>query len=510
VKQLSGVDVSFLTMETSTVFGHVSSVTVFERPSKDYDPFTAWRNQLEERLHLLEPFRRRLVEVPLNIDHPYWIEDPDFDLDFHVRHTAVPPPGTDLQLNEIVARIIARPIDRAHPLWETYVIEGLPDDRFAILTKIQHATIDGASGVELLTVMLDREPGGDEIKPPDHEWRPERAPTDAAVALRAAANLIRKPGRGLLLTARAVREIGQATRNPAISGAANSYRRSLRGPLGRVLNLGRQRDEERDVPPALPLSRAPKTPFNRNISSHRKVATRSTSLARIKAIKDASGATLNDVVMAICAGALRRYLEEKDALPDAPLLALIPISIRTGEETEKWTNRVSGLIAVLPTDEPDPLERVRKVHDAMIASKELWNAIPADTLTDFADFPSPAMFARATRMATRLRISDRFNPPGNLIISNVPGPRYPLYAAGAKMLHYFPISAPVDGQGLNVTLFSYGDVLDWGLVSCRELVPDLERVAELLTEEIDLLAERTGVDAPTAPAVPAPRSRKAK
>jgi len=491
MKQLSGLDATFLHMETASQFGHVSSLCIYEKPSGAYDPLAAFRRQVERRLHLLEPLRRRLVEVPLGLDHPFWIEDPDFDLDFHIRHTGVPPPGDDEQLQELVARLIGRPLDRAHPLWEMYVIEGLANDRFAVLTKIHHATVDGASGAELTMLILDATPDAADVTP-DVDWRPDPAPTDMQVLARASVNLVRKPGRALLLSARALRELGEATRNPAIIEASRQWRRSLRGPLGQLLNRGRKRDEERDPPPSLPTAMAPRTPFNGPITAHRKFAFRAASLQQVKDIKNALGATVNDVVMAVCAGALRTYLEKRNELPDAPLVSMIPVSIRTGEETDKWTNRVSGLLALLPTNEPDPIERVRKVHDAMVSSKELFNAIPADTLTDFAQFPSPAMFARATRMAVRWRLADRFNPPANLVISNVPGPREPLYAAGAKLLHYFPVSTIVDGQGLNITVQSYLDSLDFGLVSCRELVPDVGDLADDIIREIDALAVAAG------------------
>lgn len=489
MKQLSGLDATFLYMETASQFGHVSSLSIYERPDQPgYDPFTEWQAQLERRLHLLEPLRRRLVEVPLGLDHPFWIEDPDFNLDFHVRHTAIPPPGTDEDLGELVARIIGRPLDRTHPLWESYVIEGLPEDRFAILTKVHHATVDGASGVELLTLMLDHDPSGDDVAPPAHDWTPERVPTDLEVLNRVAFTLARKPGRALLLTARAARELGQATRNPLLVAMARQWRQSLRGPLGTVLNIGRQREAEADPPPKLPSLAAPRTPFNHPISAHRKFAFRSTSLDTVKAIKNELGATVNDVVMAVCAGALRAYLESHDALPDEPLSAMVPVSIRTGEETERWTNRVSGLLAILPTDEADPVERVRAVHEAMSTSKELFNAVPAETLTNFSEFPSPAVFTRAMRMATRLGLSERLNPSANLVISNVPGPRQPLYAAGARLLHYYPVSTIVDGQGLNITVQSYLDGLDFGLVACRELVPDLWDLMGFVLDAVDELA----------------------
>jgi diacylglycerol O-acyltransferase / wax synthase len=505
MKQLSGLDASFLYMETASQFGHVSSVSVYERPSDDpdYDPLAAWRDQIERRLHLLEPLRRRLREVPFGLDHAFWVEDPAFDLDFHVRHNAVPPPGTDRQLAEIVARIIGRPMDRSKPLWETYVIEGLAEDRFAILTKVHHATIDGASGAELLTMMLDASPEGDEVPPPDRPWTGERVPSDSEMMAIATRSLVRKPGRALLLAARTTRELGKATRNPAMIASANQMRASLRGPLGAALNRGRPREESPALPG--PTLVAPRTPFNATITPHRRFAYGSVSLDRIKAIKNASGATLNDVVMAVCAGGLRTYLERHEALPEAPLVSMIPVSIRNGTETEKWSNRVSAIFASLPTNESDPVARVGLVHDAMSQAKQLFDAVPADSLTDFAQFAPPAVFAQAMRTATRL--TGRFGTPVNLVISNVPGPRQPLYAAGAKLLHYYPVSTIVDGQGLNVTVQSYLDSLDFGLVSCRELVPDLWDMLDDIFRSIDELAVAVGVD-PAPKAAPTRRTAK--
>lgn len=440
----------------------------------------------------LEPLRRRLRDVPFNLDHPYWVDDPAFDIDFHVRHTAVAPPGSDAQIGELVARIVGRPLDRRRPLWESYVIEGLPDDRFAILTKVHHATIDGAAGAELLVLMLDGDPAGDEVEPPEDEWRPDRLPSDSEVLTRAAANLVRKPGRAVLLATRTVRELGRTTRNPVVVAAAHQVRDGLRGPLGAVLNIGRERSPEGQAVGPLPKSAAPRTPFNAAITAHRRFAFRSTSLELVKGIKNALGATVNDVIMAACAGGLRTWLEAHDALPDNPLIAMVPVSIRTGEETEKWTNRVSGIFAALPTDEPDPLQRVARVHDSMVDAKQLFDAVPGDALTDFAQFPPPAVFARAMRTATRL--TTRFALPVNVVISNVPGPRQPLYTAGARLLHYYPVSTIVDGQGLNITVQSYLDTLDFGLVACRELVPDLWDMVDAIVDDLEALGKATGVD----------------
>lgn len=491
MKQLTGLDATFLFMETGRQFGHVSSLSVFERPDPGYEPLAAWRGQLERRLHLLEPLRRRLREVPLGLDHPYWIDDPDFDLDFHVRHTAVAPPGDDHQLGELVARIVARPLDRARPLWESYVIEGFPDQRFAVLTKVHHATVDGASGVELLTLMLDQDPAGDDLPPAEDTWEPDPAPSDNEMLLRGLGGLVRKPGRAVLLSARTARDLGRSTRNPALVAAANQVRSGLRGPLGAVLNIGRDRGPDVEAVGPLPSLSPPRTPFNAPISAHRRFAFRSVPLQRIKDIKGALGATVNDVVMAVCAGGLRTWLEDHDALPDSPLVAMIPVSVRTGEEAERWTNRVSAIFASLPVDEADPLERVRRVHEGMVDAKGLFDAVPGESLTDFSQFPPPAVFALAMRTATRL--TGRFGTPVNLVISNVPGPRHPLYAAGAELLHYYPVSTIVDGQGLNVTVQSYLDTLDIGLVSCRELVPDLWNLVDAMVDEVSTLGEAAGV-----------------
>ena len=203
---------------------------------------------------------------------------------------------------------------------------------------------------------------------------------------------------------------------------------------------------------------------------------------------------MNDVVMAVCAGGLRAWLDRHDALTDSPLIAMIPVSIRTGDEVERWTNRVSSIFAALPTNEPDPVRRVQLVHESMVDAKQLFDAVPAEALTDFAQFPPPAVFALAMRSATRA--TARFRSPVNVTVSNVPGPRQPLYAAGAQLLHYYPVSTIVDGQGLNITVQSYRDTLDFGLVSCRELVPDLWTMMDDIIEDLAALGKATGVSMP--------------
>lgn len=487
MKQLTGVDASFLYMETSTSVGHVSGLAVFDKPDlAGWSAYEALRHQIELRLPLLDPLRRRLVEVPFQLDHPFWIRDPDFNLEYHLRESAVAPPGDDRRLEELVSRLISRPLDRAHPLWECYVIEGLPDNRFALLTKLHHATIDGASGAEFMTMLFDDSPGAAEEVLVD-DWFPDAVPTPLEVLRQELTEVLHKPGKLARLGVRTARAVGDLTRNRGITGLAEASRQ-LPNPMGM---LSRRPSLDRDEPPEVPERAAPPTPFNGAITPHRRLAIRSTPLADVKAIKNGLGATVNDVVLAICSGALRTYLEEHKALPHQPLVAMIPVSIRTGEEEDRWTNRVSAIFTPIPTDVDDPVERVRAVHDAMEIAKDRFSLLPADVITDYAQFAPPALATRAIRMATRLKIGDRMNPPFNLVISNVPGPRTPLYLAGAQLAHYYPVSTIVEGQGLNITVQSYVDRLDFGLVADRDLVPDLDHFADLLVAEIDTLTTAT-------------------
>ncbi len=476
MKQLTGLDATFLYMETPSSFGHVSGLGIYRRPDDpDYQPYEAFKAQIESRLHLLDPFRRRLVEVPMGLDHPYWINDPDFDIDFHVRHIAIPPPGDREQLGAQVARIIGRPMDRSKPLWEAYVMEGLADDDFAVLTKIHHATVDGASGVELLTMLLDTDPDGDEVPADTGAWKAEQVPTDLELLSRTAGSYFRRPARLARVQLNAIQQMAEITRNKGLEKMVANARRQT--PWGRSSDNG-------DTTPSVT---GPATPFNRSITPHRRLAMRTVPLADIKQLKTKAGATVNDVVMAICAGALRQYLLHHDALPEEPLQAMVPISIRTGQEADRWTNRVSSLVAALPTNVEDPLDRIDAMRQAMEQAKEQFELIPADALVDLANFSSPALATQAARLASSLHIGDQANPPVNVVVSNVPGPRQPLYAAGAQLQHYYPVSTIAEGMGLNITVHSYLNELDFGLVACRELVPDLEYLIDLHMEEVDIL-----------------------
>ncbi len=491
MKQLSGLDASFLYLETGSQFGHVSGLAIFERPDRaGWSPYEAMRNRLLARLPDLEPLRRRLVDVPLGLDHPYWIEDPDFDLEYHLLETAIPAPGGVEQLSKLVARLIARPLDRSHPLWEFWVIEGLAGNRFAVLSKMHHATIDGAAGAELMTMFYDNEPGVAEPAEVPLTVAGEKVPSPAQVLAKVVAGAVSKPGKFASLQVRTLRAIGEMTRNRGLVGLADLLR-TIPNPVGAAVAQRSSRGD--DSVGALPEKTAPHTVFNGVITPHRRVALRSVSLSDVKAIKNATGATVNDVVMAACAGGLRSYLQKRGALPDRPLVAMVPVSIRTGTESDPWTNRVSGLFPVVPTTSEKPLDRLKLVRAVMEDAKQRFSLLPATTLVDYADFAPPALAVRAARIATRLRVADRLNPPVNLVISNVPGSRRTLYLDEARMVNYYPVSTIVDGVGLNITVQSYCDTMDFALVACRELMPDLDDLADLVVSEFSELAEAAGL-----------------
>jgi diacylglycerol O-acyltransferase len=497
VKQLSGLDATFLYLETPTTFGHVTGLMIFERPNEEFDPYAAVYAKYASLIGELEPLRRRLVEVPLGLDHPYWVDDPNFDLDFHIREIHLARPGMADQLADQVSRIVGRAMDRSRPLWEVYVIDGLHSGRWAMLTKYHHATVDGAAGQLMLNIITDTEP--DTTPPgPGPAWEAEELPSTVDLLRRTAVNLAGHPVKALRVQTRLVRQLADTAGIDSVSSAASKAGSAIKS----LARLGKE-DGPR-IP--LPTSAAPPTPWNKPITGHRRFAMRTTSLENIKRLKNATGGTVNDIVMAICAGGLRQYLLAHDALPDRPLRAMVPVSIRTGEEEDPWTNRVSAIFAELPTDCEDPLERVARCRAAMLDAKRLLDLMPADQLGDLAQFSAPVLSTSAMRLASRFGLAHRIAAlPFNLVISNVPGPRQPLYFAGAKLCHQFPVSIVTEGQGLNITVVSYLDRLDFGFVVDRELVPDVWDLVDMHIDEIGRLFEASGAEWAEAPKPAQPR-----
>jgi len=466
MQRLTGLDASFLYLETPSSHMHVAGLMILD--PTDVDGGVTLERVKEvygQRLHLAPPFRRRLAQVPLGLHHPLWIEDPDFDIDFHIRATALPTPGTDEQLATLVGRLVALPLDRSKPLWEVWVIEGLESGNVACLSKVHHAAIDGASGNELTVALLDLAPEVAEHVPAE-PWEPDRVPSDVELLSYAASSLARQPFRLAKAAAR-------------LPGTALALRR-------------RDGEAPRLAPPPSPFG-APRTSFNTAITGRRSYAFTSLSLPRAKAVKNATGTTVNDVVLAMCAGALRRYLDDRDELPDKPLVAMVPVSVRSDDQRDALGNQVSSMLASLATDVDDPLDRLEAIHASMAGVKQQLKAIGADTLGDWAEFAAPAVAGRAARLYSRTRIADRHRPLFNVTISNIPGPSFPLYSIGARMVANFPIGPIAEGGGLNMTVMSYRDSLDFGLLACPDVLPDVDQLAEGLGAALDELVEATGV-----------------
>ncbi len=458
MQRLSGLDASFLYMETPSSPMHVASLIIFEDVhGEGTDPVEPVKRVYGERLHLAPPFRRRLLEVPFALTHPVWIEDPDFDLDWHIRHLALPSPGTREQLEDLAARLMAVPLDRTRPLWEVWVIDGLDDGSVAAVTKVHHSAIDGQAGEEILVSLLDLERDAAPVEPPEVPWEPEAVPTDTRLLADAAISLAPTPWR-------AARAVGRSV------GVARDVRR---------LN-----HRHGYVPPPMPFT-APRTSLNQVLTPHRSFATESVSLEAIKEVKRAFGCTVNDVVLALSGTAVHKQLAEEGEHPDGPLIAMVPVSVRTAESAEGTGNEVTSMFTSLATDVDDPDERLRLIHAGTAGAKEQQELIGAEVLGDWIEFAAPALAGRAARLYSRVKGADRHRPIFNITISNVPGPPFPLYFAGAKLLATHPMGPIFDGGGLNITVMSYLDQMDFGLLACPDVVTDVGAIARRIGETLE-------------------------
>ncbi|HSJ20060.1 MAG TPA: wax ester/triacylglycerol synthase family O-acyltransferase [Nocardioidaceae bacterium] len=483
MQQLTSLDAQFLNVESPTTTGHVGSLILLDpgtAPGGRWD-LEAVRGVLEPRLHLAPPLRRRLVEVPLGLARPYWFDDPHFDIEFHLRELALPVPGTREQLGEQVARIHARPLDRSRPLWEGYVITGLEDGKAAYYSKIHHAAIDGISGAEILETVMDITPEPREVVPPEESPLTRRLPSTLDLVRRGVTSAALNPVEVLRTVPRSLSyldELPGASNFPG-SGVVSE----AAGLVSRVLGGG-SHVGHRDL-------QAPRTPFNGQITPHRRFAFGSVPLDDVKRVKNHFGMTVNDVVMTLTASALRRWLLDHDALPATPLVVAVPVSVRERGEKGQIGNHVSVMTAELPTNLADPHERLVFMRESMTEAKRHFDAVPATILQDLSHMVPTALSGLAARGLFRLA-----TVPGvlfNLFVSNVPGPQVPLYIAGAKVEGIYPVSAVTDWTGgLNITLFSYEGDLDFGLVACREMVPDVWNLIGYLQEAVAELVDLAG------------------
>ena len=470
MNRLSGLDASFLYLESPTQLLHVCGVVMVDpetMPTK-YS-YETMKSEIDVRVRAMPDFRRKLHTVPLHLDHPMWVVDKDFDIDRHFHRLTAPAPGGEEELAEIVGHLAGLPLDRGRPLWEMWVIEGLASGRIAIFSKMHHATVDGVSGSNLISSLCTLE--AEQPPVPSEEFPSERVPGDLELIGRSVVSAATKPWEFVRLVA------------PAAGILTNWVGRARQG---------------RAMP--APFT-APRTSFNATITGHRSAAFADFELADVKKIKKVTGSTVNDVVLAVCAGALRRYLDDRDELPETSLVSMVPVSVR-GESKRVGSNKVSGMFAKLFTDIEDPLERLHAISETNADVKEHHNAIDADTLQDWAQFAAPRTFGTAVRVYSSLRLAERHPVVHNLVISNVPGPPVPIYFMGAKVDAMYPLGPVFHGAGLNITVMSNNGRMNVGLLACRELMPAAWDLAKHIPQEIeDLLA--------ALPAPKASRSRKA-
>lgn len=480
------MDTSFVALETRNSPMHIGSILIYN-PATAPGGFVRFKDILaffESRMQLSKTMRQRLVRVPFDLDYPYWIEDADFDLEYHVRHVALPRPGDWRQLCIQAARIFARPLDLSRPPWEFTVVEGLGNipgiepGSYAIVTKVHHAAIDGMSGIDLMEALHTLEPNAPPPDRPD-DWRGERVPTAPELLARSWLNAVRNPMQQITVAARST---------PGLY-------RLAQGALDKDFKISRELI-------------GPRTRFNRAISPHRVVEGRAFPLEAIKAIRVlAPGCKVNDVFLAIIGGALRAYLAAHDELPDKSLTAMAPISVRAKDEKDDMGNQVAAMIVQLGTHIADPGERLAYVHEKTINSKAMTEALGARNMTEISKV-SPALFmALGAQLYTRLGLANRVGPPFSTVVTNVPGPPVPIYSAGARLDSMMGLVCLTDGMGLAHVVQSYVTEATIAFTADRDLMPDPQFYAQCIEASF---AELLAAAQAAPPPAPAPRSSKSK
>ncbi len=462
MEQLGGLDAMFLSCETPTMHMHVCGLLILDTATMEPgDPFDRITAMLEARLPGIAPMRHRLSTVPLNLGRPFWTDDPDLHLDRHLHRVVLDPPGDNRQLAELAGEFCSTQLRRDRPLWEMLMVEGLPDKRVALLVKMHHATIDGITGANLMGQLFDLSPEG-----------PPGEPKDAAPPLRPP-NPFELLGHTFLYRLRAPADLVRLV--PETIGRIG----------GAVWRAARGGGSERI---AMPFT-APRTSFNASVSGRRSVAFVDVSLEEVKALKQAVGATVNDVLTALVSSALRHYLTELGELPDRPLIAVEPVSVHGHAGTQHGTTQVSVMFTTLPTDVADPLERLRSSVAADTTAKEFHEQLGADTLLQWTEHLWLNVFSLGAHLYSRYHGADHHPVVHNLILSNVPGPPIPLYLAGARAVGIYPLGPVMDGAGLNVTVLSQEDRVGFGIMACSALVPDAWRIADAIPDALHEMAK---------------------
>ncbi len=457
VDRLSGLDASFLYFENSSMLMHVCGLLVLDQSTMpDGYEFERIRDHLRERIGSNPAFRRKVHNPFLNLDHPIWVDDEDFDIEHHVRRAFVPAPGGREQLAAVCGDLASHALDRSRPLWEMWILEGLEDGSIAVMTKMHHATVDGVSGASLVSELCSLEPDAPPMTAGQPKTDVPKRPRDARIVVDGALRLAKRPVKFARLLP------------PTVNVLPTWIDRARRG---------------RAMP--APFT-APRTSFNGTITGHRSVAFAQMDLAAVKEVKNAFACTVNDVVLTICSGALRKYLGDRDELPDSSLVAMVPVSVH-GKTQAPGTNKVSGMFAALASDIADPLERLRSIAEQNLVAKDHHKTLSASLLQDWAQFAAPNTFGLAVRVYSKLRLAERHPVIHNLVISNVPGPPMPIYFMGGRITGFYPFGPVFHGAGLNVTVLSNDGHLDVGLIACRELAPHLWDLADDLPIALDEL-----------------------
>ncbi|MEV3904835.1 wax ester/triacylglycerol synthase family O-acyltransferase [Mycobacterium sp. NPDC050551] len=462
MQRLSGLDASFLYLETAQQLLHVCSILELDTTTMPGGyTFDKLRDALAKRIESMPQFREKLADSRFNLDHPVWVEDKDFDVDRHLHRIGLPPPGGRHELSEILGHIASLPLDRARPLWEKWVIEGIDGTdardggKLVVLTKVHHAAVDGVTGASLMSQLCSTEPDAADPEP------------------------VQGVGGGNQL---------EISVNGAIKFATRPLKfvNALPGTVNTVLDTVKRARAGQSM--AAPFA-APQTPFNANVTGHRNIAFAQLELDDVKKVKNHFGVKLNDVVMALVSGVLRKFLLDRGQLPDSTLIAMVPVSVHDKSD-RPGRNQVSGMFSRLETNVEDPLERIKAISDANSVAKQHSSAIGATLLQDWTQFAAPAVFGAAMRVYAASRLSGA-RPVLNLVVSNVPGPQVPLYYLGCEVGAMYPIGPVFHGAALNITVMSLNGKLDVGLVSCPELLPDLWDMADDFAPALEELLDAT-------------------
>jgi diacylglycerol O-acyltransferase len=454
-ERLSALDVSFLYMETPTTAMHVGSVARFAPPADEPFDYEALCELVSRRISLAPRYRQKVRWVPGHIANPVWVDDEDFDITYHVRRSALPKPGGDDQLRQLVGRLQSRQLDRNRPLWEIYLVEGLADGHFAIITKTHHAMVDGISAVDIGTLLLDIEPTPRAT--PDDAWVPRSEPSRAGLVVGAITDTLRRPT-----------QVVDTVRS-GVTDARTTASRALGAAAG-VAAVARTS-----------FKSAPASPLNAEIGEQRRFGMAATSLDDYKRIRKSHGGTINDVVLATVSGALRTWLltRGESVVPSTTVRAMVPVSVRSDADDGSLGNRVSSYFVDLPVGEPSAVMRLHQVSYAMKGHKESGESVGADALVRLTGFAPPTIHSAAARLASGLT-----RRLFNVVVTNVPGPQFPLYAAGAQMIDCYPVVPLAKGQAVTIGLISYNGGVYYGMNCDRDSMPDIDVLAGCIEESL--------------------------